>query len=93
MKIKNLLLLIALSAITFLQAQLKIGSILGDNMVLQRNSEVKIWGKSKPKDKLTIRVGWDKSTFKALTDENGKWLVKVKTTEAGGPYRITIATD
>ena len=93
MKIKNLLLLIALSAITLLQAQLKIGSILGDNMVLQRNSEVKIWGKSKPKDKLTIRVGWDKSTFKALTDEKGKWLVKVKTTEAGGPYRITIATD
>lgn len=91
MKIKTLLLLLALSSVTFLQAQLKIASILGDNMVLQRNSEVKLWGNSKPNDKLTIKVGWDKSTLKTVADGDGKWLVKVKTTEAGGPYQITIA--
>ncbi|MEI8086278.1 MAG: sialate O-acetylesterase [Paludibacter sp.] len=90
MKINNLLLLFALFSVLFLQAQIKTASILGDNMVLQRNSEVKLWGTSKPNDKLIIRVGWDKSTIKTTTDENGKWLVKTKTTQAGGPYLITI---
>jgi sialate O-acetylesterase len=90
MKIKNLLLLIALSSVTFLPAQLKIASILGDNMVLQRNSEVKLWGESKPNDKLTIKVSWDKSILKTVADADGKWLLKIKTTEAGGPYQITI---
>lgn len=92
MKIRNILLLLALSSVLFLQAQIKVASILGDNMVLQRNSEVKLWGKSKPNDKLTIKVGWDKSTMKTVSDATGQWLVKVKTTEAGGPYRISIAS-
>jgi len=92
MKIRNLLLLLALSSVLFLQAQIRIASIIGDNMVLQRNSEVKLWGKSKPNDKLTIRVGWDKSILKTVSDANGQWLVKVKTTEAGGPYLISVAS-
>ena len=91
MKIKNILLFLAFSSV-ILQAQIKVASILGDNMVLQRNSEVKLWGKSKPNDKLTVKVGWDKSTIKTVADENGQWLVKIKTLEAGGPYQISISS-
>lgn len=90
MGIKNLLTAFAIISTFILQAQIKTASVLGNNMVLQRNSEVKLWGTSKPNEKLKIRVGWDKSTLKTLSDENGKWLVTVKTTEAGGPYLISI---
>ena len=75
MKIKNKLLLLALSFALFLQVQIKIASILGDNMVLQRNSEVKLWGKSKPNDKLTVSVGWDKSTVKTVRNPNDRCVV------------------
>lgn len=91
MKFKILILL--LLAVAMLQAQIKVASILGDNMVLQRNTEVKLWGKSKPNDKLTIRVSWNKLTLKTISDEDGNWLVKVKTTEAGGPHIISISNS
>ena len=92
MKMKTLLLLLALLSALLVQAQIKVASILGDNMVLQRNSEVKLWGKSKPNDNLTIKVGWNKLTLKTVSNADGKWLVKVKTSEVGGPYIITIAS-
>ena len=75
-----------------LQAEIKVASVLGDNMVLQRNTEVKIWGKAKPNEKLTLNVSWSKSSISTTCNEKGNWLVKVKTTEAGGPYSITISS-
>jgi len=93
MKIRNILLFIALISVQLLLAQIKVASILGNNMVLQRNAEIKLWGTSKPNDKLTIKVGWNNSTLKTISDANGKWLVKIKTTEAGGPFLITIASS
>ncbi len=89
---KNFFLSLFLIATFILQAQIKIASILGDNMVLQRNSEVKIWGTANPADKLTITGDWNKSKVSVTVDNSGKWLAKVKTTEAGGPYTITIAS-
>ena len=74
------------------QSQIKVASVLGDNMVLQRNSEVKIWGSGKPGEKLVIKAGWTLTPAVALCNEKGDWLVKMKTSEAGGPYTILIAS-
>ncbi len=74
------------------QSQIKVASVLGDNMVLQRNTEVKIWGKAKPGEKLTIKADWNAGQANATANEKGDWLVKLKTTNAGGPYTISIST-
>ncbi|MDP4238114.1 MAG: sialate O-acetylesterase [Bacteroidota bacterium] len=73
-------------------ATIEVASILGDNMVLQRNSEVKIWGKSAPNQKLTISTSWNNTTYNTVANESGDWLVKVKTNEAGGPYSVNISS-
>ena len=91
MKNRILILFSFLFFTLLMQAQIKVASILGDNMVLQRNSEVKIWGTSGAKDKLIISASWDKSKITATANDKGQWLAKVKTTEAGGPYTITIS--
>ena len=91
MKNKILTTLLFLSISLLLHAQIKIASVLGDNMVLQRNSEVKIWGTSGPKNNINVTVSWDKLKTTTVSNEKGEWLVKVKTTEAGGPYSITIS--
>ncbi len=87
------LLFILLLFVITVQAKVKVGSVLGENMVLQRDTEVQIWGTAQPGERLSITTGWNnvKKIFKA--NENGKWLVKVKTTEAGGPYKITIGAS
>jgi sialate O-acetylesterase len=93
MKTKLKALLISVVFITSIQAKINIASVLGDNMVLQRNTEVKLWGTASPNENLSIVTGWNKIKTNLTADKNGKWLIKVKTTEAGGPYNITIAAS
>lgn len=92
MKTKILLLSICLLISLFGQSQIKIATVLGDNMVLQRNTEVKIWGKAKPGEKLTIKADWNSGQVNTSTNEKGDWMVKLKTVDAGGPYTITIGS-
>jgi len=91
-KLKLFLVLSVLLCVSSIEAQLKLASVLGDNMVLQRNTEVKLWGKSNPNEKITIATSWNKSENSTTANSKGEWLVKVKTTEAGGPFLITIAS-
>lgn len=92
MNTKIIFLSILISFQLLLNAEIKVASALGDNMVMQRNTEVKIWGKANPKEKITVTASWNKSIATTMSNQNGEWLVKVKTTEAGGPYSITIST-
>lgn len=92
MNTRFLLLPILIFSFIVANAEIKVASILGDNMVLQRNTEVKLWGKAKAGEYLTVKVGWIKDETKTVCNDKGEWLVKIKTTEAGGPYTITIAT-
>lgn len=74
-------------------AKLDLPSLVGDNMVLQQNTEVNIWGWTNPKQKVKVKASWDSGTYSAKADTDGKFVVKVPTVEAGGPYVITIDAD
>jgi sialate O-acetylesterase len=91
MKIKICIIFLFISISCLLNGQIKVASVFGDNMVLQRNSEIKLWGKTTPNEKLSITVGWDKSKITTLSNEKGDWFVKVKTAGAGGPYALSIS--
>ena len=90
MNTKTFLILVSIFFSLLSKSEIKIASVIGDNMVLQRNSDVKIWGKASGGQKLTITSGWNNTKVLVTTDENGNWTAKLKTTEAGGPYTITI---
>lgn len=92
MKTKFLFLFLLLLSFLAGQAEIKVASVLGDNMVLQRNSEVKLWGTAKPGEKLVIKGGWTITPAVAQCNEKGEWMVKMKTNDAGGPYTILIAS-
>ncbi|MHB9142181.1 MAG: sialate O-acetylesterase [Paludibacter sp.] len=93
MKTRIFIFFICLSIAFSLPAKIKVASILGDNMVLQRNTEVKLWGNANPNEKLKVKTGWNKKTTSTTSNDKGEWLVKVKTTEAGGPYSIEITSS
>ncbi len=73
-------------------ASLNIASVLGNNMVLQRNSEIKLWGTAEANTVITIKTTWNKELVKTLSNANGEWMAKLKTIDAGGPYSISIKT-
>jgi len=65
-------------------------NIFSDNMVLQRNSEVKIWGWGSPKEEITITTSWNNQEYKTAPNNEAHWNLIIKTPEAGGPFEITI---
>jgi sialate O-acetylesterase len=75
MKTKIQLLLILFFSISTIQAKLKVASVLGDNMVLQRNTEVKIWGTANPLEKIQVITSWNNLKTRCSANENGKWFV------------------
>lgn len=71
-------------------ANVVLPNIFSDNMVLQRNTEVKIWGWGSPKEEITIITSWNNKEYKSTPDNEANWNLIIKTPEAGGPFEITI---
>jgi sialate O-acetylesterase len=70
-------------------ADVKPASMFTDNMVLQRQIKAPVWGTAEPGEKVTVTVGT--YTGAAVTDKDGKWMVKVGPMEAGGPFEMVVA--
>ncbi|MGA2624435.1 MAG: sialate O-acetylesterase [Bacteroidota bacterium] len=73
-----------------MMADVKLPSVISDNMVLQRNSKVKVWGWASPGEKIRIRASWLKSAVSVTADDSGRWITLLKTIKEGGPYTLTI---
>ena len=73
------------------QSKITLPSFFSDNMVLQQQSECNIWGKADVGKSVVVITSWDKKSYSAKVDDNGEFLLKIKTPEAGGPYDITFA--
>ncbi|WP_461644109.1 hypothetical protein [Labilibaculum euxinus] len=71
-------------------SNVSLSAIFGKHMVMQQNSEVKLWGWGKPMEKIRVTTSWDNDTLNTVTTNNAKWSVMLKTPEAGGPYSIKI---
>ena len=74
----------------FGQSNIKLASIFSDNMVLQQNSNVSIWGKGTPEAEVEIKTNWGVNT-NFLVNSDSSWSAKVETPSAGGPYTINIS--
>jgi len=72
-------------------AEIRLPAIFGDNMVLQRNTDVAFWGSATPGSRVTIKTSWNGKSYSVRAGTNGKWKTKVQTPEAGGPYSVTLS--
>lgn len=69
----------------------KLHSLLSDGMVLQRNTNVLIWGMAGSGEE--IRVTFLGQTYNAAADADGHWRVALEKLEPGGPYEMTISAE
>ncbi|MDD4889789.1 MAG: sialate O-acetylesterase [Phycisphaerae bacterium] len=70
-------------------ADVKLPNIFGDNMVLQRDAKVAVWGKADAGEQVTVTVGDAKAT--ATADKDGKWRMELPPMKAGGPIEVVVA--
>ena len=73
-------------------ANISLPSIFSNNMVLQRNTTVKIWGWASPGEEVTLTASWNPTdTISTKGNRQAKWLLELKTPQGPGPYTITIS--
>ncbi len=73
------------------QAALEVASVFGDNMVLQRDKDLPIWGTAEPGTNVTVELA-DHSTT-ATAGEDGRWIARLKPISAGGPHNLHVNGD
>src|SRR5689334_5645863 len=81
------LLLTILSSIQIF-ANVSLPKIFGDNMVLQRNRAIPIWGWADANEKITVQ--FDHQTKTVTADKNGNWRIDLNKESAGGPFQLIV---
>ena len=70
---------------------IKLPAIFSDNMILQQQSQVAVWGWVKPNTTVRVAGSWDDKTYSVISDAKGYWRVRIATPAAGfTPYTLTI---
>ena len=94
MRYKYLIFLLAGNMFSFAQnSELIIAPLFKDNMVLQQQNSVPIWGWSKPNNSIKIYTSWNDKTKIIKSNSSGKFFTKLETISHGGPFEVKIFTD
>jgi sialate O-acetylesterase len=72
-------------------AQLKLPALFSDNMVLQRNTKIPVWGTAAPGEKIFVEIQQQRKVTTANRD--GKWRLDLAAMPAGGPYELAVRSD
>ncbi|GAL82039.1 sialic acid-specific 9-O-acetylesterase [Algibacter lectus] len=91
MKTFYFILTLLLSQSTTVYAQIKLPKVISSNMVLQRNSEVNIWGGwASENEEIILNASWQDTTLKTKANKNGEWRIKIKTTDSKQPQTLIL---
>ena len=84
--LSSMVLLLAFSA----QAKVRLSHLVGDNMVLQQQTDARLWGWARAGAEIKVKPSWSDKTVTAKAGKDGKWLAKVLTPKASyHPLSIT----
>ena len=71
-------------------AAVKLPAVFSDNMILQRDRPVPVWGWAAPEEEVTVTIARQTVTSKAGKD--GRWQTTLAALETGGPYELMVAS-
>jgi sialate O-acetylesterase len=83
-----LLLVILLQWNSIAIANIRLPKFFSDNVVLQREHTIPVWGWADAKEKITVQL--NKQTKTITTGKDGKWRIDLAAEAAGGPYILII---
>lgn len=70
------------------RANVTLPGVISDNMVLQRNAPVRIWGTADPGERVTVTLA--RHAASATAGPNGKWTITLPALPAGGPFDLGV---
>ena len=69
-------------------ADIRLPALVSDDMILQREMPLHIWGWADIAEKVSIR--FRNKTYKTIADAKGNWKIDLPAQKAGGPYDMTL---
>jgi hypothetical protein len=69
-------------------AEVRLPHLISDDMVLQRDLPIPIWGWASPGESVSVTL--DGRTASATTGTDGQWSVRLPKMSAGGPYDVIV---
>ncbi|MFO7257901.1 MAG: sialate O-acetylesterase [Bacteroidota bacterium] len=86
--IAALTLLFFLFQVQHVQAGIQLPKLVGDSMVIQRDTKVRLWGWADANER--IRIKFRGRSLSTTAKSDGSWEVWMPATSAGGPYTMVI---
>ena len=77
-----------IAVIPMARADVKLPAIFSDHLVLQRDTNVPVWGRADPDETVTVNFAGQRRTTTAGAD--GKWLVRLSPLAVGEPQTLTV---
>ena len=71
-----------------LQADIELPQLFTDNMVLQREKPINVWGKASAGESITVVLA--NETTQTVADTQGNWSTQLPPMEAGGPHTFSV---
>ncbi|MBN1153842.1 sialate O-acetylesterase [candidate division KSB1 bacterium] len=87
-KIRSIAFFLLITATIPVSGQVRLPRLISDGMVLQRETEIKIWGWAPAGEEIAIR--FIDSVYGTTADSNGTWTVSIPPLHAGGPFEMQI---
>jgi len=72
-------------------AQVRLPRLISDGIVLQRDTDVKIWGWAEKNEQ--ISVSFLDTIYNIAAGNNGEWALVISDMKAGGPYEMQISAS
>ena len=69
-------------------AEVRLPAVFSDQMVLQRDVPVTVWGWADAGEKVAVGIAGQSKD--ATADRSGKWSAKLEAMPAGGPHELTV---
>lgn len=88
MKKTTYLVLFLFATILSINGQIKLPKLISDGMILQRDTNIKIWGWASPQEEITIHFLNNEYTISA--NNKGDWELQLPNLKAGGPFKMTL---
>jgi len=70
-------------------AKVRLPQFFADKMVLQQQTDCRIWGQTDNDKSVIVTTSWDRKSYTVKAGRTGDFSLQVKTPGAGGPYDIT----
>jgi sialate O-acetylesterase len=84
----SVLVIFAALVCNVLEAGVKLPAVIGDNMVLQRDQPLPIWGWADKGEEVTVAIAGQTQSAKA--GEDGRWKVTLDKLKVGEPLEMTV---